>query len=101
QRPAGRALATSGLFHAGVLAAIAFLTSLGIAPARTERPDPAMRLVFVPLRGPGGGGGGGGLRQPAPPPKAELKGPSVVRSPIPPPQQISARRPDPENVRRP
>jgi periplasmic protein TonB len=101
RRPAGRALATSGALHAAMLAAIAFLTSLGISPAHTERPPSAMRLVFLPLPGPGGGGGGGGGGEAAPPPKAELKGPSIVKSPVPPPRPISSRRPDPEVVRRP
>src|SRR6185436_4522261 len=37
---------------------------------------------------------------PAPPPKAELKGPSRVKSPVPPPRPLSTRRPEPEVVRR-
>jgi periplasmic protein TonB len=101
RRPAARALATSGALHAALVAGIIFLTSLGISPAVVERPVSTMKLVFLPLPGPGGGGGGGGLRQPAPPPKAELKGPSAVKSPVPPPRPLSSRRPEPVVVRRP
>jgi TonB family protein len=73
------------------LAAIALLVigSLGLTAAdeRTEllEPDPEpIRLVYLALPGPGGGGGGGGLKMPAPPKKAERKGPEkTVSSPIP------------------
>lgn len=79
-----RALAASGSLHALMLVALAALTTLGGA-AEPRETQPAMRLVFLPTPGPGGGGGGGGLLQPAPAPRAELKGEAVLRSPVPPP----------------
>jgi protein TonB len=101
RRSPGRALAASGALHASMFAAIALLTSMGLSSAPKELPLSlkAMRLVFVPLPGPGGGGGGGGLKQPAPPPRAEMKGTSALRSPVPPPRPITTRRPKPEPKR--
>ena len=82
-----RALAASGALHAVVLGALGLLTTLRVATAPQETRQP-VRLVFLATPGPGGGGGGGGLRQPAPPPRAELKGAATLRSAIPPPASI-------------
>jgi protein TonB len=96
----GRALAASGALHAILFGVLLLLTTLGLssAPAELRREPSPMRLVFLTLPGPGGGGGGGGLHQPAPPPKAELKGPSVRRSPVPPPRPVSTRPPVPRPI---
>ena len=94
--PAGRALAASGALHAAVLGCLVFLTTLGVATAPEQRAETPVRLVFLAVPGPGGGGGGGGLRQPAPPPKAEMKGASIERSPVPPPRRVTTRRPEPQ-----
>lgn len=88
RRPAGVPLALSSTLHAGLIALAVFVATFNMAPrAASLRPDdrPAdlMRLVFVPLLGPGGGGGGGGLVQKAPPPKAMREGHSRISSPIP------------------
>jgi protein TonB len=99
QRSPGRALAASGALHATVLGCLVFLTTLGAAAPAEYRVETPVRLVFLATPGPGGGGGGGGLRQPAPPPKAQMKGPSIARSPVPPPRPITARPPDPEPKR--
>jgi periplasmic protein TonB len=91
RRP-GMPLAVSGSLHAGLAAAIVLLTTMGMAGSRTQIvPDEykAIRMVFLATPGPGGGGGGGGLKQPAPPPKAELKGERRIHSPLP------VRRPPP------
>jgi periplasmic protein TonB len=80
----GMPAAASGAFHAGFLAVMVLIGTLGVGTAPTEQktqPDP-VRLVFVATPGPGGGGGGGGLRQPLPPPKAQLKGTSKLASPV-------------------
>jgi TonB family protein len=78
-------LVASGALHAAVLAAFLFATTWGVTKATVDRPAQfkAVRLVFLATPGPGGGGGGGGLHQPAPPPKAEQKGVSPLRSPVP------------------
>jgi periplasmic protein TonB len=94
--PAGRALAASGALHAAVLGCLVFLTTLGVATAPEQRTKTPVRLVFLAVPGPGGGGGGGGFRQPAPPPKAEMKGASIERSPVPPPRRVITRRPEPQ-----
>lgn len=95
RRAPGRAIVASGALHATVLGCLVLLTTLGVAAPR-EQPDTVPRLVFLATPGPGGGGGGGGFRQPAPPPKAQVKGPSIQRSPVPPPRPITRRPPDPE-----
>jgi TonB family protein len=102
-RAPGRALAASGTLHAAMLAVITLVTSMGLSSAPRETPQPAnpLRMVFLATPGPGGGGGGGGLRQPAPPPRAELKGTSQLKSPVPPPRRVAPRRPDPRPVRTP
>jgi len=92
-----RGLLASGAFHAALLAGLIGLTTLGVATAPRETPQPA-RLVFLATAGPGGGGGGGGLRQPAPAVRAELKGDATVRSPVPP---RTVRRPAPSPKPRP
>ncbi len=92
--PAGRALAASGALHAAVLGCLVFLTTLGVATAPEQRTATPVRLVFLAVPGPGGGGGGGGLREPKPPPKAEMKGASIERSPVPPPRPVTTRRPE-------
>ena len=97
ERPRGRALAASGSLHVIALALIATLTSLGVVQSQpVTEPEALTRLVFLATPGPGGGGGGGGLRQPTPPPRAELKGTSALESPIPPPKRLSSRKPSPE-----
>lgn len=102
-RAPGRALAASGTLHAAMLGAIVLVTSMGLSspPRETAQPLNPMRLVFLATPGPGGGGGGGGLKQPAPPPKAEVKGPSPFKSPVPPPKRVAPKRPDPPPVRTP
>src|SRR5512134_2997654 len=87
ERSPGRAFAASGALHAAMVAVIVLATSLGVSQKTSERPPEMspVRLVFLATPGPGGGGGGGGLRQPAPPPKAEMKGKSALKSPVPPP----------------
>jgi periplasmic protein TonB len=87
----GRALAASGALHAVLLGSLVFLATVGVATTPERRADTPVRLVFLATPGPGGGGGGGGLRQPAPPPKAQLKGPSVQRSPVVPPRRVTTR----------
>ena len=69
---------------------------LGVAAPAEQRDETLPRLVFLATPGPGGGGGGGGFRQPAPPPKAQMKGRSIQRSPVTPPRPITRRPPDPE-----
>jgi TonB family protein len=76
-------LVGSTLAHALMLGGMVLMMGIGSA-----QPEPVTRfdktdLVFLALPGPGGGGGGGGLKQPAPPPRAELKGTSRMRSPVP------------------
>ena len=96
-RSPARGLMGSGAVHAALLAALVIVTTLGVKSEVLEQPPPKeARLVFLAIKGPGGGGGGGGLRQPAPPPKAQLKGPSTLRSPVPPPRPITSRKPEPK-----
>jgi TonB family protein len=92
----GRALAASGALHGLMFAGILVITTLGVTTASQEVPPERtrMRMVFLATPGPGGGGGGGGLRQPAPPKRAELKGPSALRSPVPPPRPPAVKRPE-------
>lgn len=100
ERRTGAGLAASGGLHAAALAVIAFVT-LGLAPADKlpERLSQA-RMVFLAIPGPGGGGGGGGMKARTPPAKAQLKGPSLQKSPVPPPKPASTQKPVPE-IRRP
>ena len=88
--------ASSAAIHAGALGIAILLASLGLS-SRTEPVERSSltRMVFLMTPGPGGGGGGGGLKQPAPPPKAELKSASTLRSPVPPPRPLTSRRPEP------
>jgi protein TonB len=91
-REAAVPLALSGTLHAAIAGALLLMTTMGLArPALLVTPDERKeaRLVFLALPGPGGGGGGGGRREPAPAVKAERKGVSVMRSPLP------VRRPPP------
>ena len=92
-RSKGVPLAVSGTLHAGLIAAVVFITTFGLAPTATtlatdSRPE-NLHMVFIATPGPGGGGGGGGLRQPAPPPKALREGRHSLSSPLP------VRRPPP------
>jgi TonB family protein len=87
-RPSARLpLAVSSTFHAGIAAAIVFISTIGLPQASTREETPLekvpTRLVFLALPGPGGGGGGGGLRQKTPPPRALRKGNQHLDSPIP------------------
>jgi periplasmic protein TonB len=92
-RSKGLPLAVSGTLHAGLIAAVVFITTLGLAPTTTtlvtESRAEDLHMVFIATPGPGGGGGGGGLRQPAPPPKALREGRHTLSSPLP------VRRPPP------
>ena len=101
RRSPGGALAASGALHASVLAGLLILGTMGMASEPVRREFTPVRLVFLATPGPGGGGGGGGLRQPAPPPKAQLKGAAPEHSPVPPPRPITTRRPEPEPKRTP
>lgn len=86
-RVAGLPAMASTALHVLAVAALTWMTSLGIGrpEARTSAPRlDTSRLVFLNLPGPGGGGGGGGLRQPQPTPKAKRAGRSAVSSPLPP-----------------
>jgi TonB family protein len=80
----GGPAAASGAFHVGFLAVMVLIGTLGLGstPAEQKTEPDNVRLVFVATPGPGGGGGGGGLKQPLPPPKAELKGRSKLASPV-------------------
>jgi protein TonB len=91
RREPGMPLALAGTLHAGMVAAIVLMTTMGMAKPAAVTPEDRheMRLVFVVAPGPGGGGGGGGHKEPAPPPPALKKGVEKVRSPIP------VRRPPP------
>lgn len=110
-RPALPFAAATAL-HAAIVATIVLL-GLGLKDTITEAKiarEPA-RLVFLAVPGPGGGGGGGGLRRPEPPARAELKGKSVLRSPVrvnPAPRRATVQprqepppRPDPRPVEKP
>jgi periplasmic protein TonB len=82
RREVGAPLTGSAVAHALMLGSIAWLlagTSLQPSPARID----AANLVYLVTPGPGGGGGGGGLRQPKPAPRAEMRGTSAQRSPVP------------------
>jgi periplasmic protein TonB len=80
-------ISTAG--HVAAVCAAVLVTTLGLGRPVVTRateasvPPQHLQLVYLALPGPGGGGGGGGLRQPAPPPKAERKGPQSLSSPIP------------------
>jgi len=87
-RPTTIPLAVSSTLHAGLLAFAVFVATFNLAPRAAtiqveDRPNDAMRLVFLATPGPGGGGGGGGLLQKAPPPKAMREGRHTMSSPIP------------------
>ena len=99
RRSPGGALAASGALHAAVLGCLVLVATMGVATAPEERDTTPVRLVFLATPGPGGGGGGGGLKQPVPPPKAEMKGPSPLGSPVPPPRPITTRPPEPKPVK--
>jgi periplasmic protein TonB len=96
----------SGMAHAGVVATVVLLTTLGLNSAATTLaedivPSEPPRLVFMVIPGPGGGGGGGGRLQKAPPPKAKREGTRTLSSPLPvrtPPPDITpvAKPPEPE-----
>jgi TonB family protein len=80
-------VAVSSTFHAGIAAAIVFISTVGFPQASTRQEvtleKVETRLVFLAQPGPGGGGGGGGLRQKLPPPRALRKGTQHLDSPIP------------------
>ena len=90
----GVTLAASSMLHAAMFGVALLLASLeASAPKQTVPQDlkPA-RLVFLALPGPGGGGGGGGVKKPAPAVRAEQKGASKMRSPVP-IQRVARREP--------
>ena len=68
--------------HALIVGSIAWLLAGVPVQSSPARIDPA-NLVYLVTPGPGGGGGGGGLRQPKPVARAELRGTSGERSPVP------------------
>ena len=82
-------LALSGTVHAGIVAAVLFVTMFNLAPRAAALRNPVdppaepMRLVYLVKPGPGGGGGGGGLQQRAKPPKAMREGRHALSSPMP------------------
>ncbi len=92
-------LLASGLLHAGLVALLLLITSLGLLNARdTEqvvKDDTPIRLVYLMSPGPGGGGGGGGLKAPTPAPKIERKPPKPKPRPTPSPVPPRVRRPPP------
>lgn len=100
RRSSGPALAASGALHVTAYGVVLLLLGLSSATDLRQQLEPA-RLVFLATAGPGGGGGGGGLKQPAPPPKAELKSASRLKSPVPPPRVLTSRKPQPEVKRTP
>ena len=89
--------AMSTLAHGALVPLLVMLTAVQMTTAADRASDadgPALsRLVFVAEPGPGGGGGGGGLRQPLPPPRAERRGESRTRSPVPPREEPVAVEP--------
>jgi TonB family protein len=95
ERSPGAGIAATGAVHAGMLGVLILLTTIGAGSIDTlpQQMDP-MRLVFLATPGPGGGGGGGGLKTPAPPPKAAMKGSSLVKSPAPSPKPVTTRPPE-------
>ena len=97
---APRGIAGAGLVHAALFGGLLLFAAIGAsAPDDTvpQKIEPT-RLVFLATPGPGGGGGGGGLKQPKPVAKAQMKTASALRSPIPPPKRLEARKPDPQRV---
>jgi TonB family protein len=94
-RSSGLPFAASGALHAGLVALLALVTSLGVRGATNTQPAQQMRMVFLSLPGPGGGGGGGGLRQPKPPARAKLEGKSALKSPVPVSRMVKAPKPEP------
>lgn len=86
-RVAGFPAVASTALHVLAVAALAWMTSLGIERTEARTPESRLdesRLVFLNIPGPGGGGGGGGMRQPQPVPRAKREGRSAVNSPLPP-----------------
>ena len=81
------ALVSAGVHAAGV-GVIVIAAGLGMGTSAmpldepSPRPEP-LRMVYLAIPGPGGGGGGGGMRMQSPAPKAMLKGPAKVSSPVP------------------
>jgi TonB family protein len=94
-------LVASGTFHALVAGVFLLLTTVGISRAHVDIPSDfkAVRMVFLAVPGPGGGGGGGGLRQPAPPPRAQMTGTNPLRSPVPVERAVRTPRPQPAEHR--
>ena len=94
--PAAGALSSAAI-HAGGVGIAILMTSLGLSSRSVPMQErlPNTRLVFLATPGPGGGGGGGGLKQPAPPPRAEMRTASALRSPVPPPRPLTSRTPEP------
>jgi TonB family protein len=99
ERERGVPLAGSALVHGLMLGGFALLLSVGAASQQAIPRFETTRLVFLPLPGPGGGGGGGGLKQPTPPARAELKGSSRMRSPVPTREKLEGPKTDPSPAR--
>ncbi|MGE3277562.1 MAG: energy transducer TonB [Vicinamibacterales bacterium] len=100
----GLPLVMASSAHGLLALQVLLVGSLGLAKA-DDTAEPVtkrepVRLVFLATPGPGGGGGGGGLRAPAPPARAQRKGPSLTSSPVV-ARRVPPRRPDPPAPRRP
>jgi TonB family protein len=97
-RSARTGAVASGAVHAGLVGLVALLTSLGFSSVRETQPEriDTSKLVFLVKPGVGGGGGGGGLKTPVPVARAEMKGRSSVKSPVPPPRRLTTRTPEPQ-----
>lgn len=100
RREAGGPVAATTAAHVLILGAVVFLTTVGAAGPKPAAAPEITRLVFLTDPGPGGGGGGGGLRTPKPAARAERRGSSALRSPVPKPavagpKEEPVRRPDP------
>jgi TonB family protein len=99
ERERGVPFAGSALVHGLMLGGFALLLSVGAASPQAIPRFETTHLVFLPLPGPGGGGGGGGLKQPVPTARAEIRGTSRMRSPVPTREQIEGPKTDPRPAR--
>jgi protein TonB len=104
RRQPGMPIAVSGSLHAALFAALALVTSVGMARTQARIADRRddLHMVFLVAPGPGGGGGGGGLKEPVAPPPAVRKGADKLRSPLavhhPPPKLVAARQTPPPRI---
>ena len=90
----GRALAASGALHVFALGCVAMLTTFGVAAVQAASRRPARcGWCFSRPRDPAAGVAAAGFGSVRRRPKAEMKGPSLQRSPVPPPRRITTRVP--------